>query len=64
MYRIEIWQYRSLSEVYLADDIQDILAWYKFYWYDACDNGHASFNVYKNGVELSYDELDNLGFYD
>ena len=63
MYKIEIWQYRSLSEVYLAEDIQDILAWYKFYWYGICDEGHGSFNVYKNGIELDDEELDKFGFY-
>ena len=31
MYKIEIWKYKNLEEVYEAEDIQDILAWYKWY---------------------------------
>ena len=62
MYKIEIWQHRSLSEVYEADDIQDILAWFKWYWYGEYDCGCCAFTVYKNGIELSFDELWELGF--
>lgn len=64
MYKIEIWQRGSLSDVYEADDIQDILAWFKWGWYITYDNGDCSFGVYKNGIRLSFDELNKLGFYD
>ena len=74
MYKIEIWQrvgkdFRTkytykLIEVYEADDIQDILAWYKFYWYDVRDEGFGSIDVYKNGIPFEVHELWELGFYD
>lgn len=63
MYRIEIWQWGNLSEVYEEEDVQDVLAWYKWYWYDAYEHSLCSFSVYKNGMELSFEELDELGFY-
>lgn len=64
MYKIEIWQNQNISEVYEADDIQDILAWYKWYWYESWDKGVCAFYVYKNGFEeLEFNELYELGFY-
>ena len=62
IYKIEIWQHRSLVEVYEADDIQNILAWFKWYWYGEYDCGGCAFSVYKNGIEFSFDELWELGF--
>lgn len=62
MYKIEIWQYQSLVEVYEADDIQNIIAWYKWYWADTYEECKCVICVYKNGIELSYAELWNLGF--
>lgn len=65
MYRIEIWQSRNLLEVYESEDIQNILAWYKWNWYDAYERSLCAFYVYKNGYEeLEFDELYELGFYD
>lgn len=63
MYKIEIWQWGNLSEAYEAEDIQDILAWFKWYWYDTYDSGNCSFIVFKNGIELDFDKLDETGFY-
>ena len=64
MYKIEIWQWGNMSEVYEAEDIQDILAWFRWEWYGAYDSGRCSFNVRKDGVELDFDELYELGFYE
>lgn len=63
MYKIEIWKYQNLEEVYEAEDIQDILAWYKWYWHNAYEMGNCAFSVYKNGVECPTEELWELGFY-
>lgn len=63
MYRIDIWQNNNLSEVYEAEDIQDILAWYKWYWYDAYERNLCAFFVYKNGIEIEFNELYELGFF-
>ena len=32
-YRIEIWQYQNITETYESDNIEDILKWYKLYWW-------------------------------
>ena len=65
MYRIVIWQNQSISEVYENEDIQNILAWFKMYWYKHWDKGTCAFFVYRNGFEeLEFDELYKLGFYE
>jgi hypothetical protein len=63
MCKIEIWQRRSIVEVYEADDIQNILAWFKWYWYDTSKKGDCAFYVYNNGIELTFEEMWGLGFY-
>lgn len=63
MCKIEIWQRRSLVETYIADDLYDILAWFKWYWYDESQNGECAVYVYKNGTELSFEEMWDWGFY-
>jgi hypothetical protein len=63
IYRIEIRHHLSLVEVCEADDIQEILAWYRFNWYSTCDSGLCVFHVYRYGIELTLDELCDLGFY-
>lgn len=63
MYKIEIWQRRSLVEVYEQDDIQNILAWFKWYWFDVSEKGDCAIYVYKNGIEMTFEELYELGFY-
>ena len=63
MYKIEIWQHRSLVEVYEADDIQNILAWFKWYWSGVHEEGGCAICVYKNGIELPFENLWELGFY-
>ena len=63
MYKIEIWQRRSLVEVYESDDMQNILAWFKWYWAGASENGDCAIYVSKNGIEITFEELWDLGFY-
>lgn len=63
MYKIEIWVYRNLEEVYEAEDIQDILAWFKWYWSGTYEDGGCAFSVYKDGVLYPFEKLWELGFY-
>lgn len=63
-YKIEIWQFRIVSETYESNHIKDILAWYRLNWSGIYDAGDCCFYVYDNFVEMSFDELFALGFYD
>ena len=63
MYKIEIWQRRSLAKVYEAEDILSILAWYKWYWHATHEAGGCAIYVSKNGIELTFEEMWELGFY-
>lgn len=63
MYKIEIWQYYSLTKSYESDNIKKILRWYKNKWQYCYDCGGCTFDVYEDGVELSFDEKYELGFY-
>ena len=63
MYKIEIWKLGNLLEVYESEDIQNILTWYKWYWYESYEYGLCVFHVYKNGIEIELDELWELGFF-
>ena len=63
-YKIEIWQYCSLSGLYESDDIEDIVKWYKSEWQDCYDDGGCTFEVYEYGRKLSFEESFDLGFFD
>lgn len=62
-YKIEIWTYRNLAEEYESDNIESILEWYKMHWQHCYECGGCAFEVYKNGEELDFDELYELGFH-
>lgn len=62
-YRIEIWQYHNITETYESNDIDDILQWYRIHWYWCYELGDCTFYVYKDDVELSWDEEYKLGFH-
>ena len=62
-YKIEIWQYGSITEIYESENIEDIVAWYKSNWEMCWDMGGCAFEVYENGKQLSFDEEYELGFY-
>lgn len=62
-YKIEIWQYHSVVETYESDDIEDVLQWYRCYWWWAHELGDCSFDVYKDGRILSWNEEYKLGFH-
>nr|DAW32521.1 MAG TPA: hypothetical protein [Caudoviricetes sp.] len=63
MYKIEIWRFHVIHETYTSNNIKDILKWYRNNWQIAYENGNCSFEVYKNGKELSFDELNEKGFF-
>ena len=63
-YKIEIWQYHSITTTYESDDIEDVLLWYKAEWYMAYENGFCAFYIYEYDRPLSFDEEYELGFHD
>ena len=63
-YKIEIWIYHSIRETYENDDIEEVLKWYKDNWKSRYDYGGCSFSLLKNNEELSFKEINKLGFYD
>ena len=62
-YKIEIWQYQSMTEFYESENIEYIVTWYKSNWESCWEMGECAFDVYKNGEQLSFDEEYELGFY-
>ena len=62
-YKIEIWQYHNITEIYESDNIEDILHWYKVNWWWLYELGNCSFSVYKDKEELSFEEEYRLGFH-
>ena len=63
MYKIEILQYWSLSATYEDDDIEEVLRWYNSNWRYCYELDGCVFYLYKDGVELSFDEEYELGFH-
>ena len=63
MYKIEIWQYGTITETYESNNVEEVLDWYKWSWRNCYDCGGCAFGVYKDGEELSFDEVYALGFY-
>ena len=62
-YKIEIWQWQNITETFESDNIEDILEWYRVSWWWIYESGGCSFTVYENGRELSFEEENELGFY-
>ncbi len=62
-YKIEIWCWRELQDIYESEDVQDVLDWFLSNWYASYDNGFCSFCVYEDDRELSFEEGYDLGFY-
>lgn len=64
MYKIEIWRFHVIHETYKSNNIKDILKWYRNNWKISYEYGNCYFEVYKNGKELSFDELEEIGFFE
>ena len=63
-YAIEIWIHHSVEETYESNNIKDVLNWYKDNWQSCFDYDGCTFYVFKNNKELSFEEINRLGFYD
>ena len=62
-YKIEIWQWQSMRDIFESDNIEDIVEWYESEWKDCFEMGYCSFGVYENDRRLSFDEEWDLGFH-
>ena len=62
-YRIEIWQYHNMTESYESDNIDNVLQWYKVNWRCCYELDGCTFYLYKDGIELSWNEEYRLGFH-
>ncbi len=63
-YKIEIWQWHKLVEIYKSGNIKEILKWYKENWQDIYNIGDCTFYVYENDRKLTFSEEYKLGFGD
>ena len=63
-YKIEIWIYHAIEDTYESDDVKEVLKWYKNKWQYCFDNDGCSFSLLKNNEELSFEEINKLGFFD
>lgn len=63
MYKIEIWRFHVIHKTYTSNNIKDVLKWYRENWQISYEYGACSFEVYKNGKQLSFDELNEIGFF-
>lgn len=61
-YKIEIWQYHSITATFESEDIEEILSWYNDEWRYCYEAGGCTFYLYKDGEELSVDTEIDLGF--
>ena len=64
MYRIEIWRYHGIVDVYTSNNIKKVLTWYKKNWKDCYDYGGCTFYLYKYDDEIPFEDRYELGFYD
>ena len=63
IYEIEIWQYHTMVQNYKSNNIEEVLEWFRDEGWSSCyDDGGCAFYVYKSGIELSFEELHDLGF--
>ena len=62
-YKIEIWQYHSLSEIFESDNIDEVVRWYRSEWQYCYESGGCCFEVYEYGRQLSFEEEWDLGFH-
>ena len=46
-YKIEIWRFHSIVDVYENDDIKEVLEWYKENWQLLYDFSGCTFYLYK-----------------
>ena len=64
MYKIEIWQFHSITETFENKDVRKVVKWFNENWKWSFENVGCSFVVYKDNRELSFHEEYELGFHD
>ena len=62
-YKIEIWCWCALQDVYESEDLQDALDWFLSNWLGVWESGGCAFDVYEGNRKLSFEEAYDLGFY-
>lgn len=63
-YKIEIWQYHEQIESHKEKSLDDVLKWYKANWKNDYEQGLCTFYVFKDNKEMTFDELNKVGFYE
>ena len=62
-YRIDIWTWGFITDTYWNNNVESVLKWFKDNWAEKYENGLCTFRVYKDDVELSFEEEYRLGFH-
>ena len=63
-WKIDIWQFGSIVETYESENIDEVLKWYKENWSLVNEYNGCAFDVFKNDEELTYEQKDEVGFYE
>jgi len=63
MFKIEIWIHHSIHEEFESKKVEDVVKWYRDEWKYTNDMGGCAFRVYKDDVEIKFDECYKLGFH-
>lgn len=56
--------YGTVTDTFESNELNEILTWWRRNHLLDYDNGHNTFYLYKNGKELDFDEVYELGFYE
>ena len=62
-YKIEIWQYSRMIDVFETNMAKKMLIWYFTKWHEMYEAGECDFSVYKDGEELDMKQEKRLGFH-
>lgn len=62
-YKINIWQYNSITDTYESDKIEEVLKWYEKNYKWTFENGECSFNILKDNEILTIKQEIELGFH-
>lgn len=60
--KVEIWQYGSITETFISNNIEEVLKWFNRHWRNCYNDGGCAIEVYQNDKRLSFHERYNLGF--
>ena len=62
-YRIDIWTWGFIADTYWNNNVESVLKWFKDNWVEKYEHSLCTFRVYKDDVELSFEEEYRLGFH-